>query len=274
MVDNMAYATESIRSSVTSLKKKLSNVRISIEQLDSELEKIEGKFDKLLLQKEIFKAKMEREAGRDVRRLELEVSKLKKQLASHETAEPKPLVSSVELKIASTMGIFECILRNMCGHSDDFLLMSYSFLFPAVYERVVAAEDPHYLLETMPDAAATVIHRGREYIRYIRETCQTHVTDQIAWDTYLYEVTNWWRNDALPLLYGSQDEIWEEDEPLSLAEMLTWRDEPSERPLHFSGVFDAFEIYRNNKDAIYGSCGARDLDLKMFKFDEAEKTEG
>lgn len=269
MQDNVLFATDSLRTSVSALKKKLSNLRISLEQFDSEIERIETKFDKLLTQTEIYKAKVEREASREARRLEIELSKVRKELQEYATEKEvaNPASSSVELRIASTIAIFESILRNMCGHSDDFRLMSYAFLFPAIYERVVKVEDPAYLRDKVPDAALIVIQRGKEYIEYIRSVCETHVTDPVAWDKYIEEVTNWWRNDALPLLYGEQDEIWEEDVPLSLTEMLSWKEDPASRPLNFSSVFDAFEIYRNNKDQIYKSSGVQDLDMRMYSFD-------
>lgn len=268
MQDNVMFATESIRSSVASLKKKLSNLRIAVEQFDSDLEKIDTKFDKLLTQTEIYKAKLEREMGRQTRKLELELAKLRKQLEENQKEQGVVSASnSLDLQIASTIGIFECILRNMCGHAEDFRLMSYAFLFPAVYERVLKAEEPAYLIDTIPDSASIVVQRGKEYISYIRSICETHVTDERAWDQYISEVTDWWRNDALPLLYGSRDEEWDEDIPLTLTEMLVWKQEPAERPIHFSAVFDAFELYKNNKDAIYDSSGIRELDLKMFQFD-------
>lgn len=266
MVDNIVLATDSMRSSVSSLKKKISNLKISLEQLGSEVEKIEVKFDKLLTQTEIYKSKLEREKGRDVRRLDLELSKLKKQLK-----EETPLVESkedeTELSIASTIAIIECLLRHICEGADDFRLMSYSFLFPAVIERVASSDDPAYFLQKLPDSSQIVISRGKEYVAYLRENCNTHVTDPDAWGQYVTQVTDWWRNDALPLIYGQRDEQWDFDEPLSLTEILVWRDEPGERPIHFSPIFDAYETYRTHKDTVYTSSGVRAFDLQMFKFE-------
>lgn len=269
MQDNIVYATDSMRSSVTSLKRKLSNLKISIEHLDAELIKIDSKFDKLLTQTEIYKSKLERETGREVRKLELELEKLRRQIAESSVAVAGP-EKTEELKIAATIGIFECLLRHICEGSDDFRLMSCAFLYPAVYERVVRGEDPAYLMRTLPDSALIVIERGKEYLEYVRAACNTHVTEVSAWETYLPQVTDWWRNDALPLLYGSRDEQWDTDIPLSLIEMEMWRDEPGERPIHFSAVFDAYEIYRANKDDIYESSGLRSFDLKLFTFAQEE----
>lgn len=262
--DNIVFATDSMRSSVSSLKKKLSNLKISVEQFDADLEKIDTKFDKLLTQTEIYKSKLEREMGREVRRLQQELNKLRKQipgeLATSSTA------SSQELSIASTLAIFESLLRYICEGAEDFRLISYAFLFPAVIERVVRADEEAYFLDEIPASAELIIQRGREYVAWTREQCDTHLTDPESWDRFSEEIATWWRNDALPLIYGSRDEQWDIEVPLSLAEMLMWRDEPAERPIHFSPVFDAYEIYRNNKDAIYERSGLRDFELRMFSF--------
>jgi hypothetical protein len=74
----------------------------------------------------------------------------------------------------------------------------------------------------------------------------------------------WWANDALPLLYGARDEQWDIDAPFSLPEMLLWRDSPGDRPLNFSTIFEAYEIYRKHKDAVYDSTGLREFELKQF----------
>jgi hypothetical protein len=204
--------------------------------------------------------------GREVRRLELELTKLRKQVK--ESLPPEsPLEDETELGIASTLAVIECLLRHICEGADDFRLMSYSFLFPAVIERVASSDDPAYFMETLPESAQVVIDRGRQYVAYLREDCKTHVTDPDAWEQYIDQVTDWWRNDALPLLYGQRDEQWDTDVPLSLVEILMWRDEPGERPLHFSPIFDAYETYKLHKDAVYTSSGVRAFDLKMHRFD-------
>ena len=270
-MDNVVYATDSLRSSVSSLKKKLSNLRVIIEQFDSEISKIDTKFEKLLTQVEIYKNKSNREAQREVRRLQLELSNLKKTLK--QISPPEGDKDSTEMEIASTMAIFECILRHMCEGADDVRLMSYAYLFPAVFERVVKGDDPAYLLEKIPTSAGVVINRGKQYVKFIRESCSTHVTDSEAWEEYIEPLVDWWRNDALPLIYGSRDDQWDCDVPLSLVEMLIWRDEPAERPIHFSPVFDAYEIYRSNKDFIYETSGVRALDLKMFTYSSSDQDE-
>jgi hypothetical protein len=68
------------------------------------------------------------------------------------------------------------------------------------------------------------------------------------------------------MIYGSRDEQWDIDVPLTLQEMLQWRDSPADRPLNYSAIFDAYEIYRKNKDAIYETTGIRQFELKNFAF--------
>jgi predicted RNase H-like nuclease (RuvC/YqgF family) len=261
--DNLLYATNSIRSSVTSLKKKLSNLKVSVEHFDAELEKLDTKFDNLITQSEIYKNKLERELGREVRRLERELTLLKKGLPD---AKPKASASGEELQIATTISILEAILRQVSAGAEDFRLISESFLFPAVIERVVRGDEEAYFLDEVPSSATVVVQRGREYVQWIRETCDTHLTDPLAWEEYSTQICDWWRNDALPLLYSSRDEQWDIDVPLSLQEMLLWRSSPADRPLHFSSIFDAYEIYKKNKDAVYESSGVRNFELKMFSF--------
>ena len=262
--DNILYATNSMRSSVSSLKKKLSNIRVQLELFDSEIEKIENKFDNILIQADIFKAKVEREMGREVRRLEREISLLSKpQKDSPSSVE----TSETDLKVASSVGIMEAILRHMCGNADDFCLASKAFLFPAVYERIMAGEEEAYYLEQVPPAAHLVINRGQEYISWLRAEYDTHLTDPSTWEGAIEYVVEWWRNDALPLLYGARDEQWDIDIPLTLQEITLWKESPADRPIHFHTIFDAYEIYRKHKDEIYETSGLRAFELKLFTFE-------
>lgn len=259
--DNLVYATNSMRSSVSSLKKKLSNLRVQVEVFDAEIEKIESKFDKVITEAEIYKAKLEREIGREVRRLEQELATMRK---SSPNVLKKGSATTHELQIASSVAILESILRIICENADDFRLMSEAFLFPAVIERIMGATEEAYFIEEIPASASIVIQRGREYVQWVRSEYDTHLTDPDAWDSAIPIITNWWRNDALPLIYGSRDEQWEIDVPLSLAEMTQWRDSPVDRPINYSAIFDAYEIYRKNKDAVYESTGLRQFELKHF----------
>ena len=248
---------------MSSLKKKLSNLRVQLESFDAEIEKIELKFDKVLTEANIYKSKLERETGREVRRLERELALLSKE-GTDPTA--KGQTSAKELKIASSVAILESILRTICEGADDFRLMSEAFLFPAVIERIMDATEEAYFMEEIPASAPIVIQRGREYVQWARKEYETHLTYPDTWESAIEYITEWWRSDALPLLYGSRDEQWEIDVPLTLQEMIQWRDCPADRPINYSSIFDAFEISRRNKDTVYESTGLRQFELKNFTF--------
>jgi len=259
--NNIIWATNSLRTSVKSLKRKVSALKISIQALDAELEDIEMKFDNVITQSEIFKAKVEREMGREVRRLERELESLRKQPVSLST---QGNTSAEDLRVASTIGVIECLMRSISQNADDFRLLSYAFLFPAVIERVVKGNEEAYFLEEIPSSADVIVRRGLEYIAWIRSECETHLTDPEAWETFSSQISDWWRNDALPLLYGSRDDNWDIDEPLSHLEMMSWRDNVAERPMQFPGIFDAYDIYKRHKDEVYKSSGVQDFEMKNF----------
>ena len=265
MLDNLLTSTNTTRTSLTNLKKKLSKLRIQIEEFGADLEKIDTKFENVLAQAEIYKSKLEREMGREVRRLERELLLLSKSVKGNPSLPP---ASETDLKVASTVGIFDTILRHMCANAEDFRLASEAFLFPAVYERVMDGAEDAYFLEEVPPAAILVISRGREYIKWIREEYDTHITDPEAWPNAIDYVVEWWRNDALPMMYGARDEQWDIDVPLSLQEILLWKESPGDRPLNFSKIFDAYEIYRKHKDETYETSGLREFELKLFSFEK------
>jgi len=259
-VDYILPSTNAAKTSLTALKKKLSNIRASVDAFDNELSKLDNKLEAINTQAEIYKAKLEREMGREVRRLERELTLLRKEVPGMS----KLNASQTDLSTATTIGVFDTILRHMCKDAEDFRLASEAFLFPAVYERVMSGEQDAYYLEEVPKSALLVMARGREHISWIRQEYDTHVTDPDTWEDAIIYITEWWRNDALPMIYGSRDEQWDIDLPLSLPEMLLWRDSPGDRPLNFPRIFDAYEIYRKHKDEVYGTHGLRELELKLF----------
>jgi hypothetical protein len=263
--DNLVFATNSMRSSVVSPKKKLSNLKVQMEIFDAEIEKIESKFEKITTQAEIYKSKLEREMGREVRRLERELALLRKDAPAEITS---AVPTGVEGKVASTMAILDSLLRHISRDAEDFRMASEAFLFPAVYERVMANTEEAYFLEDVPASMDLLINRGRSYVQWTREEFYTHLTNPATWEEATPVIADWWRNDALPLLYGARDEQWDLDVPLSLQEMMVWRDNPAERPMHFSAVFDALELYQKHKDTIFESSGLKDYEIKRFNLDK------
>ena len=264
MLDNLLTATNASRTSLSNAKKKLSKLRLQLDDLSADLEKMDTKFENILSQAEIYRAKLEREMGREVRRLQKELALLRNEAPE---AAAKPKAATSDLKVASTMAIFDTILREMCGSAEDFRLASEAFLFPAVYERIMEGKEEAYFLDEIPQSAIAVIERGRKYLEWVRTEFNTHVTYPDAWSDAISAITDWWRNDALPLLYGARDEQWDIDLALSLPEMLLWKDNPSERPLNFPKIFDAYEIYRKYREEVYGTTGLKEFELKLFAFE-------
>jgi hypothetical protein len=261
--DNLLHSTNKVKNCVSGLKRKLSTLRTEFESFESELAKIETRVENVVSQSEIYKTRMERELGREVRRLQRELETLRKEAAGKPAT---TATSESDLKIASTIAIFDTILRLMCQGADDFRIASEAFLFPAVYERVAEGAEEAYYLDHVPPATATVVSRGLEYVSWLRSEYDTYLTDSETWAEAIPHITEWWRNDALPMLYGARDEQWDIDVPLSLTEMLLWRDSPGDRPLSFPRVFDAFEIQRKHHDEIYGTTGLREFELKHFSY--------
>lgn len=270
MLDNLLTSTNAARTSLTNIKKKVSKLRIAVEDVSADLEKMETKFENILSQADIYKAKLEREMGREVRRLERELALLRS--AATGAITPAEATKS-DLKVASTVGIFDTILRHMCKDAEDFRLASEAFLFPAVFERVMEGTEEAYYLEEVPVAAPIVIQRGKEHIKHLRETSETYITEPDTWIANIQAITDWWRNDALPMIYGARDEQWDIDVPLSLPEILQWKESPGERPLNFPKIFDSYEIYRKHKDTIYGTTGLREFELKLFTFEAEEESQ-
>ena len=270
MLDNLLTSTNAARTSLTNIKKKVSKLRIAVEDVSADLEKMETKFENILSQADIYRAKLEREMGREVRRLERELTLLRNATAGAIT--PAEATKS-DLKVAATVGIFDTILRHMCKDAEDFRLASEAFLFPAVFERVMDGTEEAYYLDEVPVAAQIVIQRGKEHIRHLRETSETYITEPDTWAANIQSITDWWRNDALPMIYGARDEQWDIDVSLSLPEILQWKESPGDRPLNFPKIFDAYEVYRKHKDTIYGTTGLREFELKLFTFEAEEESQ-
>lgn len=255
--DNLLTATNSMRSSVAALKRKLTNLKIQVELFDAELDKIGNKFDNVLIQAEVYKSRIEREAKRELRKLEKDYEGALKQGPISVT----PGVTQIDLNVATSVGIIETLLHHMCGTSDDFLTASHAILFPAVYERIMDGIDERYYLPTVPASAPSIVNRGKEHIQWLRDEYETHLTDPQTWSDAIEYIAEWWRNDALPLLFGSRDERWDNDPILPLEDMNLWNQSATERALHFPKIFDCYEIYRRFKDEVYENSGLQAFEM-------------
>lgn len=177
---------------------------------------------------------------------------------------PSETVSQVGAEKAKTIAIFDSILFAISNWSKDgqtapdIELVCQSILFPAVYERVMSGETD-YLIEKVPPAASEVVKRGRELVQYIRAVEESSLINPVVWDRTHETIREWIVGDALPLLYGARDPKWDEDEPLSLEEVLEWRDQPASRALHFPLIFDGMELVERFRDDIRETTGLPDF---------------
>ena len=168
---------------------------------------------------------------------------------------PVPEPEDPSLVKASTIAIFDSILfaiENWSTDGDtapDFSLACQAVLFPLVYDQVMNGNE-HYFLKQVPVASLEVVKRGREYVKFIRDTCQVGLTDTVAWSQYVPMIGKWWVNDALPLLYGARDPMWERSSPLTLEAIMSWRDQPASRALEFPLVFDAMDLLDRHREEI------------------------
>jgi hypothetical protein len=183
--------------------------------------------------------------------LRARISELESQAELNEEPEPE----DPSLVKAKTVAIFDSILfaiENWSTDGDtapDFSLACQSILFPLVYSQVMNGNE-HYFLKTVPTASIEVVKRGREYVKFIRGTCQVGLTDPEAWSVHVPMIAKWWVNDALPLLYGARDDVWERVTPLTLEAIMSWRDKPASRALEFPLVFDAMDLLDRHREEI------------------------
>ena len=269
MKDTLLEATTGVRTSLATLKRKTTAIRTHLTDVETAIIGIENKIDRLISESESFKERLVKEANNEFNKLESTINDLKDQLSRERVknlTNPANNAKELDLRRASTVCIFESILRQICRKSDDFELMCHAFIFKAVYSKISDKNPEPYLLEKIPPSATRVVDRGREFLDSIREVCETHLTYSDAWVNLIGETTEWWKNEALPLLYGERHSHWDEIEPLSLEEMETWKKNVSNRPFQLPGVYDAFENYRALKDSVQETSGVMEFEIKAFSY--------
>ena len=234
------------------------------QKLEEHMGKMSMAADKIGQGLDAYKAKVDRSATTENRKLKKRIEELEAQLAQSTANAAKQAITTEAVKKARTIAIFDSILFNISNWSKqgdtapDFELISQAILFPSVYERVMSGEEA-YILEEVPHSAIEVVKRGREYVKSFRESCQLSLVEPNTWDQYAPVVQQWWVNDGLPLLYGARDDAWEEDSPYTLAEMIAWRDFPANRALSFPQVFDAMENIERYRDEVREGSGISEL---------------
>ena len=246
-----------LKNEVPKLKKKIGSIEDSLNALDSEIETFTTKIETLSTAIDNHQEFVQRGHDRQVRRLEKVIAELERKLKRQGVPmEVTDNVNSVVLDKAKTIAIFDAILNAITGWSTsgdqatDVEAATQTILFPCVYERVMTGGDPAYLLEDVPETAELVVQRGREYVRWVRSECPTHITTPEYWAKYAPEVQKWWIQDGLPLLYGEADPEWGHDKPYTLEEIEVWRKNPADRMTAFPQIQDAMDILQSHRQDV------------------------
>lgn len=218
--------------------------------------------DRLITAANSYKSYTERSTNGELRRAKAEIAELRSKLEKLESRQHKVNVDGLSLTKATTLGIFDTILFQISNWSNqgdtapDFELLSQAVLFPSVYERVVKGDNDAYFLDKVPDTALDVVNLGREWIRDQRKEDGTSLTSPTTWRKYVKEVSSWWINEALPMLYdGAKDPNWDLDEPYHQQEMIAWRDFPANRPLAFPRIFDGIMLIEKYSEEYTDTAG-------------------
>ena len=272
---NIDGLASSLRSLDQDFNKKINATRASVERALTQIEEhhqyrmntmrrqighLEFKIDEL---PEIVDRAIASEKKADAKRikeLEDQIEALKQGGIIKAAAE----VEQVGVEKAKTIAIFDSILFAISNWSNDgqtahdIELACQSVLFPAVYERVMGGQSD-YVIEKVPPAAQEVVKRGRELVQHIRTVEESSLLTPASWGRHHTFIREWIVGDALPLLYGARDPKWDEDDVLSLDEILEWRDQPASRALHFPLIFDGMELVERFRDEIRETTGLPDF---------------
>lgn len=164
-------------------------------------------------------------------------------------------VDETDLGRAQTFAIFDSLIFAISNwstdgqSSPDVELALQSVLFPTIYERVMKG-NTDYIVNTVPVPALEIVKRGRETIKWLRQITDKSLTDPANWEEHAGLIQQWFIRDALPLIYGARDPDWDDDLPLSLTEVVEWRDMPASRALHFPLIFDGMDLVEKYRDEI------------------------
>jgi len=182
------------------------------------------------------------------------------QKTSEKTQALSAKVDEIDLGKAQTFAIFDSLIFAISNwstdgqSSPDVELALQSVLFPTVYERVMKG-NADYIVNTVPVPALEIVKRGRETIKWLRQTTDKSLIDPTSWEEHAGMVQQWFIRDALPLIYGARDPDWDDDLPLSLTEVVEWRDMPASRALHFPLIFDGMDLVEKYRDEIREHTG-------------------
>jgi hypothetical protein len=247
--DYLNYRATGLKNEIPKIKKKLSHAKHSLDNLDHEVETLSQRVDSLVDAVEAYESSISKKYERTISRLQQKIEALEKLTIGSKSNS----TNDVAITKATTIAIFDAILGAITSwsiHGDqasDVEAASQTVIFPCVYERVMSGDDPAYLLSEVPVSAEIVVQRGREFVKWIRSECETHITNETAWKEYAPQIQQWWLDDGLPLLYGEADPDWEEDTPYTLDQIETWRNNPVDRVMAFPRIHDAMDLLQKHR---------------------------
>jgi len=250
--DFLNYKISSLRNEVPKVKKKLSIAKQAVEALDTEVDALGLKVENVASVVEAFEAGLTKKYERVIAKLQERVDSLEKQLSKGGAS----VTNETVISKVTTIAIFDAILSAITSwsvHGDqasDVEAASQTVIFPCVYERVMSGDDPAYLLDEVPTSAELVVQRGREFVKWIRGECETHITNEVAWEKYAPKIQEWWLNDGLPLLYGEADPDWEEDTLYTFEQIEVWRNNPVDRMMAFPKIHDAMDLLQKHRSEV------------------------
>jgi len=249
------YRFSMLRLEAPKLKKKLSLAIQALSALDSEVDMVSAKIENVALAIESFEATATKKQERVVLKMQERIDQLERQLLKL-NGSPANSTNHTILSKVITIAIFDAILSAITTWSSsgdqasDVEAASQTVIFPCVYDRIMSGADPAYLLDKVPVSAELVVQRGREFVKWIRSECETHITSPDAWEKYAPQVQNWWLNDGLPLLYGEADPDWEEDTFYTLEQIEVWRNSPADRMMAFPKIHDAMDLLQKHRTEV------------------------
>jgi hypothetical protein len=268
--DYLNYKLSSLRNEVPKVKKKLSQIGQALQALDNEIDTLTQKVENVSATADDFSNTILKNQDRVVAKMQKRIDELESMLAKVGGG-PTSSTNDVVLSKARTIAIFDAILAAITGwssHGDqasDIEAAAQSVVFPCVYERVMSGTDPAYILEEIPDSAELVVQRGREYVRWVRSQCETHITTPESWNEFAPSIQQWWIGDGLPLLYGERDPDWETDTLYTLEQIEVWRKNPADRIVAFPKIHDAIDILQKHRSEVYQSVPLGAFSQKMVQ---------
>lgn len=266
--DFLNYKISSLRNEAPKLKKKLALALQTISALDAEVDSLNIKVENVASVVEAFEAGLMKRQERVVSKLQERIDQLEREL-SKLNGNPANSTNDVILSKVTTIAVFDAILSAITSwstHGDqasDIEAASQTVIFPCVYDRIMSGADPAYLLDEVPVSAELVVQRGREFVKWIRSECETHITSADAWAKYAPQIQNWWLNDGLPLLYGEADPDWEEDTFYTLEQIEVWRNNPADRMMAFPKIHDAMDLLQKHRMEVNSKINLQDFNRRV-----------